>query len=99
MPDNMINVDPRERLKFGEKLIAFEEQMKAAAQSVRNRLNEAEGHLQDPGSKFYIAEGINLVDSIEALLDGGITEAGAVHKGKALDQIRLMEEFAGKLDK
>lgn len=99
MPDNFIDVDPYERKKFGEKLITFEEEMKAAVQGVKNRLELAEGVLQDPGSKFYISEGLNLVAELEALLDGGLTETGTAHAGKAKTQIALMEEFSGKMSK
>ena len=97
MSNNIINVDPYEREKFGKKLVDFEEMMKAAVLSVEKRLDEADGHLQDPGSKFYIAEGRNLVEELKALLDGGISDAGNGHAGKAREQIQLMEDFSGKM--
>ena len=97
MPNDMIHVDPYERLKFGDKFISFEEEMKATVKSIKNRLAEASGHLQDPGSKHCIDEGTNLVDELLALLDGGISETGAGHKAKALQQIQLMEEFGSQM--
>ena len=97
MPDNTINVDPYERLKFAEKLITFEEDMKIAVQSIKSRLDTASGVLQDPGSQFFISEGNNLVESLEKLLSGSLSESGAEQKGKALKQIELMEGFAGKM--
>ncbi len=99
MSDNVINVNPQERLKFAEKMIAFETDMKAAVKSMKGRLNTAEGHLQDPGSKHYIAEGKLLIEAIEKQLNGTVSESGAEQKGKALDQIKLMDAFAGKMGK
>ena len=68
MPNDIINVDPYERLKFGEKLIAFEEDMKETVNSVKTRLVKASGHLQDPGSKHCISESLTLVDELLACL-------------------------------
>lgn len=94
MPDDKINVDPQQRLKFAKSLLSFEEDMKNAVQSLKTRLQTASGHLQDPGSAHYIAEGLNLVDELEGLLDGGITQVGTEQAGKAATQIQLMESFA-----
>ena len=94
MADDKINVDPGQRLKFARSLISYEEEMKAAVLAIKERLNTASGHLQDPGSVHYIAEGLNLVEELESLLDGGITQIGTEHAGKAMTQIQLMESFA-----
>ena len=97
MPNDLINVDPYYRKKVGESLISYEEKMKNVVQSLKNRLSEASGHLQDPGSKHYIAEAQNLVEALEKILDGGITECGTNHKNKALQQIALMEQFGSSM--
>ena len=99
MSDNMINVDPRERLLFAQKLVNFETDMKAAIKSLKDRLNDAAGQLEDPGSKHYIAESRILVEELEALFDGSITDVGNTHKGKAQAQIQLMDDFAGKMSR
>ena len=97
MPNDLIHVDPYYRKTMGEKLIAYEAEMKRALQSLKNRLSEAAGHLQDPGSKHYIAEAQNMVEELEKLMDGGITECGTMHKTKALQQIALMEQFTSNM--
>ena len=94
MADDKINVDPQQRLAFAKKLLSFEEQMKTTVQQLKTRLETASGHLQDPGSAHYIAEGLNLVDELEKLLDGGITQIGTEQAGKATAQIQLMDSFA-----
>ncbi len=97
MSDNTINVNPHERQKFAKKLIAFEEDMKNALQSMKNRLETASGLLTDAGSQFYIAEGRNLVEELEQLMNGNLSDTGAKHLGKALAQQELMDSFAGKM--
>lgn len=97
MADNLINVDPQARLAFGEKLNEFEANMKAVVASMKSRLDTAAGVLADPGSQHYIAEGKNLVEELEKLLDGSLSECGTAQKSKAQAQLDLMESFAGKL--
>ncbi len=99
MPDDMINVDPKERLEFSKKLVNYETYLKAAVVRIKTRLETASGHLQDPGSVHYIAEGMNLVAELEALLDGGMTQIGTEQAVKAKKQIELMESFGAGVDK
>ena len=99
MSDNMVNVDPQERLKFAQKLVDFETDMKAAIQSLKNRLDQAAGQLEDPGSKYYLAEANILVEELEALFNGSISDVGNTHKGKAQAQIQLMDDFTGKMNR
>ena len=99
MPSDLIHVDPYQRKKFGEALVDYETNMKNVVLSLKNRLSEAEGILKDPGSKHYIAETRNLVEALEKLLDGGITECGTGHVTKAQQQIALLENFGSNMNK
>ena len=99
MSDNMINVNPHERQKFAQKLIDFEEDMKNVLQSMKNRLDTASGLLRDEGSQFYIAEANNMVEELEQLMNGSLSDIGGEHLGKALKQQELKDRFAGQMGK
>ena len=97
MPNDLINVDPYMRRKVGQSLIDYEADMKNILQSLKNRLLTASGFLYDPGSKHYIAEALNMVEEIEKLMDGGMTDCGTEHRNKAQMQIALMEQFGSAM--
>ncbi len=99
MAENLINVDPQARQAFGDKLNDFETNMKSVLASMKSRLDTASDVLADPGSQFYITEGKNLVEELEKLLDGSLSECGTSQKIKGKAQQELMDNFRNKMRK
>ena len=93
MSEGMINLNTEELRNFGSKLISIEEDMKTICISMKKHVTDAGGQLMDENNKFLFEEVHNMIEELEKLLDGGISEIGQSQISKADAINNALEEM------